>query len=109
VSHPNIHIRGPYEPGTAGEAGFQLACYGCTIADLIALAGQRNVKPRHVLDDVTRGARRKSKMGKIASDRMGGRTWIWEISLNGGPPQVDVSLSVRQPQMRVKILVPRTI
>src|SRR5438309_2026474 len=103
------HFRGPYETGTAGDDGLQLACYGCTIGDLIALAHRRNVTPRHVLADVTRGARRTSKMGKTASDTMGGATWIWEISLNGGPSEVDVILSIRRPLMQVKILRPRTI
>jgi hypothetical protein len=46
-------------------------------------------------------------MGKISSARMGGGTWLWEISINGGPPQVDVSLTIRQPQTQIKILNPR--
>jgi len=55
---PRAHVRGPYEPGTAGDAGFQLAVHGCTVADLIALAAQRNVRAGHLLSDVTRGTRR---------------------------------------------------
>jgi hypothetical protein len=102
-------VRGPYEPGAAGDEGFQLACRGCTIGDLVALANSRNVQPRHVLADVTRGTRRTRRVGKVASDRMGGRTWIWEISLNDGPPSTDVSLSIRQLLTKVKILSPRTV
>lgn len=99
------HILGPYLRGTAGDEGFQLACRECTVADLIALAGQLGVTPRHVLSDVTRGARRIRTMGKISSR---GGTWIWEISLNGGAPDTDVSLGIKTPpQTQVKIIKPR--
>ena len=104
---PTTHIRGPYQPGTASDEGFQLACRGCTVGDLIALANRRNVTPQHVLGDVTKGARRTRKMGKDDTTHPS-TTWLWEISINGGPPEVDVRLSC-EPLTRVQILNPRRL
>jgi hypothetical protein len=101
------HIRGPYEDGGADDDAFQLACHECTVSDLLALAVRRNVSVAHVLAALTRGTRRRKRMGKDASARMGGGTWLWELSLNGGALETDVSLSSKNPQLRVKIINPR--
>ena len=105
---PSSHIRGPYEEGGADDDAYQLACHECTIADLIALANQRGVQIKHLLGALTKGARRSgSRRGKEASARMGGGTWLWELSLDGGPPVTDISLSPQNTQTRVKIINPR--
>jgi hypothetical protein len=106
--NPSDHIRGPYQEGTAGDDAYQLACHGCTIADLITLANQKGVAIEYVLEALRKGARRSGQIrGKDASTRMGGDTWDWELSLDGGPPITDVSLSPKNTQMRVKIVNPR--
>jgi hypothetical protein len=94
-------VRGPYEEDCAGDEAYQLAYHGCRVGDLVALAHSRNVKVEHILAAVTRGARRRNTVGKIASARMGGGQWLWEISLNGG--QTDVPLG-RNPTTQVKIV-----
>lgn len=93
------HIRGPYDEGCAGDEAFQLAFYECTIADLIALAAERNVKASHILSSITKGTR---PQGKTTSMRMGGRTWRWGLSLNGGQP--GARFSRNNPQLRVRIV-----
>jgi hypothetical protein len=101
---PRHHIRGPYEDNGADDDAYQLASHECTVADLIALAARRSVSVRHVLSALMRGTRRSRTMGKVASMRMGGRRWLWSLSLNGGPLETDVSLNAKNPQLRVKIL-----
>lgn len=103
---PRHHIRGPYEDGGADDDAYQLASHECTVADLEGLAKRRNVSVRHVLSALTRGARRSRTRGKVASMRMGGRRWLWSLSLNGGPLETDVSLKANNPQLRVKIVGP---
>jgi hypothetical protein len=96
---PHQRVPGPYDDGCAADNAFQLACNGCTIADLLALASTGHPTVEHILGSVTKGTR---PIGKVASLKMGGETWRWGLNLTGG--QVGVGFTRKNPQLHVKII-----